>query len=191
MVVVFVIAVCMTGVGCSAHTIDDPYLAEQSQLSGADNFAIALALSSSEGNATGTQIGDSGYRNIVLTEPYEDWLAAGLAAEFRRAGFQVEIDPVDGAGKVEMDVHIERLYGVRESGCKLVLDCTGASAIVEVELTDPRSGNRYGRRFVGYSSSQSYSMNTGDLEQDIRKALTDAYAELVAETHALLTSSMH
>lgn len=185
--VAVVAALCI--MGCSSHIIDEPHVPAQSRISGAETLAVAVDISSSRGNAAETQIGEFGRRDIVLASAYEDWIADGLISEYRRAGFDAGRGSVTGSGAAQVRVEVEQLFGEGVSNCKLILECVGASAVFDVELTDPRTGNRYGRRFVGTSSSESMSLDVEDLEDEIRRALTKTFAEIVDETHALLTAA--
>ena len=171
--------------GCASYTIDEPYRPTHERLSEAGNFSIYVQLRSELGSTPGVRIGDYGRRDIILGPPYDEWLASGLRGEYRRAGFRVADNPEDAPAMV--DVQVVQVFAERASGCAPMVDCVGAVAVFDVEVVDPRTGNRYGRRFASSASSTTMSASAEDLEDRLREALAGVYEEIVSETHALLT----
>lgn len=176
----------VASIGCVSHTFDDPYKPTQDAIASAGQISVHIDVISDRGSATDTQVGHYGRREVILSAPYEPWLAAGLRGEYRRAGFDVVDTPEEASTHV--NVEILDVFSERARACQPFADCVGAVAIFDVEITEPTTGDRFHRRFVGSSDRTKFSTSIRDLEDELRTALGEAYAEIVTETYALLSS---
>ena len=183
-----VLLASLAGFGCASHTFDGAHRASHDRLTAAGEYTVYIDLNSDRGNATNTQVGDYGSREAILAPPFDQWLSNGLRSEFRRAGFRVSDTPGPGPEPVHVKVQVIQVFSERAANCAPFADCTGGVASFDVEITDPRSGDRFLRRFVGTSSDTTTSSSVDDLEDRIRESVSDAYLQIVTETHALLTA---
>ncbi len=178
---------------CS-HKMSSPYQPSlEGKLHSERPMAVSIELQSEYGDRTGTTIGSVSFSdggNVVLDPPHDQWLLDGLTREFERAGFLVYDEKTDAHPHVTVR-HVQFAGEIvnRESFGRR----GGALAVFDVEVTFPEPRFVFERRFAATATDESRrGLDGDDLEDLLRQALGEAYAEVVLKTHALLDNgSLH